>query len=215
MKSKIGLNKKITIGAIVLILLSAIQFYATKDVKAISATNSVLVTLQVDTGISISTGANVTMSPNIGIVSNSSIGGSSWVVKTNGVNGYQLSVKASTAPALQSGANSFADYIPAVAGTPETWTVASGNKEFGFSAYGANVSTATWGTGTDCGTAGNPNALLKYLNLATTDRTIATSNTVTSTSGTQTNICFAAQQNTVYAPSGTYTATITATALTL
>ncbi len=126
-------------------------------------------------------------------------------------------MKASVAPALVSGANSFADYTEAVSGVPDVWSTSSGTQEFGYSAFGNNTPTATWGTSLGCGDTGTgvTAAAQKYRGFSVSDVTIATLNTVTPNAGITTNICFAAHQNAVYAPSGTYSATITATAVTL
>ena len=180
--------------------------------------DEVIVTLNVETGITISDGADVTMSPSLGITSDTSIGKTTWTVKTNNVAGYNLNVKASTEPAMAhtTTTDTFADYSETVLGTPETWSVGSGDYEFGFSAYGDDVADGTWGAGVDCGTDTTISTNnLNYLGFKTTDKTIATRNSVTPNTGVQTNVCFAAEQKDVYAPSGTYTATITATALTL
>jgi hypothetical protein len=184
-------------------------------VIAATATDNVVVTLTVDTGISITSPADVVMAPNLGIGANGSIGSSSWTIKTNNAIGYTLAVKASAAPALVSGSNSFADYTEVTGGTPEVWNVAASNKEFGYSAFGSDTPTATWGTTATCGAAGVPNASMKYVGFKITDKTIASSATVTPSLGDTTTVCFAAEQDTVYAPSGVYTATITATATTL
>lgn len=211
-------KKKIFRKSVIIAFLcvGALEAYSLLEpVFAQSATDNVTVTLTVDSGITISDGANVTMSPNLGVATNSSIGTSSWNVKTNDPNGYTLAVKASASPALSSGTDSFADYTEAVSGTPETWSVGSGAKEFGFSAYGTDTTTGTWGTGSSCGSGGTPSATQKYVGFKTTDKTIATRATTTTTSGVTTSICFAAEQNTVYAAAGTYTATITATATVL
>jgi hypothetical protein len=192
--------------SIVLVVMIMLQIYLIAEPAiAVDDTDGVVVTLTVDTGITISDGANVTMSPNIGIASDGSIGTSSWIVRTNN----------STAPALKSGVNTFEDYTESSLGTPEVWNVTAGGKEFGFSAYGANTSTGTWGTSANCGAGGVPAVDQKYVGFSTTDKVIASNSSVTSTAGVNTNICFAAEQDTVYAPSGVYTATITATATTL
>lgn len=210
------INKKVLVALFSLFAFIVFQFYPIlENASAATASDNVIVTLDVDTGITISDGANVTMAPNIGVASDGSIGSSSWIVRTNSALGYTLAVKASASPALVSGANSFADYTEAVSGTPDVWSVGSGAYEFGYSAYGTDTPTGTWGTGTSCGAAGVPTGTQKYIGFETADRTIATRATTTSTSGITTTICFAAQQNAVYAPSGTYTATITATATTL
>ena len=49
----------------------------------------------------------------------------------------------------------------------------------------------------------------------TAPQQVATKGTVTTTSGVDTTVCYAAGQNGVYIPSGSYTATVTATAVTL
>ncbi|MEK7572661.1 MAG: hypothetical protein AAB493_02310 [Patescibacteria group bacterium] len=215
---KINKNKKIVVGVFIFVFLLMLFSFLIGDAFAVTVTDNVVVTLDVTTGITISDGLPVTMSPNIGITSNGAIGSSSWIVKTNAALGYTLAVKADASPALRVlavPANNFADYTEAVSGTPELWSVASGAKEFGYSAYGTDTSTATWGTSASCGAAGVPAVAQKYVGFLITDKMIATRATVTPTSGVTTTICFAAEQNGIYAPSGTYTATVTATAITL
>jgi hypothetical protein len=213
---KTNTNKKMFFVSLSVALFLVAQFYPIfETADAATATDNVIVTLDVTTGITISDGADVTMAPNIGVASDGSIGSSSWTVRTNAVNGYTLAVKASSSPALVSGPNSFADYTEGTLGVPEVWSVGAGDKEFGYSAYGTDTATATWGTSLSCGAAGVPAGAQKYVGFQTSDKTIATRATVTPTSGIATTICFAAAQNAVYAASGTYTATITATATTL
>lgn len=215
MKTKI--LKKSILLVCSLALLTQVYLWA-EPTRADTDTDSVIVTLEVDSGITITEGIDVAMAPNIGVGSNTSIGGTSWIVKTNNEHGYNLNVKASTAPALKhsNGTNFFSDYTEATSGTPETWSVASGGYEFGFSAYGEDVASLTWGTGIDCGTSATISTNgLKYVGFKPTDKTIATRNSMTDGDGTQTNICFAAEQKDIYVPSGEYTATITATAMTI
>ena len=208
-------TKKIIAASLSLVLTLPVMYVIAEPVLAQSANDNVIVTLTVDSGITISDGADVTMAPNIGIASDSSIGSSSWIVRTNDPDGYTLAVKASTAPALASAGSNFADYTEASTGVPEAWSVGAGAKEFGYSAYGTDTSTGTWGTAASCGSGGLPAGAQKYVGFQTTDKTIATRATTTSTSGVTTTICFAAQQNAIYAQAGVYTATITATATVL
>lgn len=210
---KTFLKKIISIFLILVVMLEV--YLLAEPVIAASVSDGVLVTLTVDAGITISDGSNVTMAPTIGVASDSSIGSSYWTVRTNNVSGYTLAVKASTNPALTSGASTFEDYTETVDGTPEPWSVPAGSKEFGFSSFGTDSSTSTWGTSQSCGGAGVPAANQNYLGFTTSDQTIATRPNVTPTTGVTTTICFAAEQDTIYADSGTYTATITATATTL
>jgi hypothetical protein len=209
----IFINKILALSLVLLFLGQIIYFTAEPTIiDAATASDPVVVTLTVDSGITITSPADVTMAPNMGVAANGSIGSATWNVKTNHATGYTLAVKASASPALVSGGNSFADYTETTPSTPEVWSVASGAKEFGYSAYGTDTSTTTWGTSASCGAAGVPAAAQKYVGFETTDNTISTRNTVTLTTGVDTTVCFAAEQDTVYAPSGVYTATITATA---
>jgi len=163
--------------------------------------------------ISISSASGITLSA-LTITQDTAVGSTTWTVTTDNPAGYSLSVKASASPALtDSGAgNSFADYTETVAGSPETWSVTNAY-EFGFSAFGADVDG--YGTDTDCAAGFNvPSATLLWEGFSTTDIEIASSSAST-VSGTDSTLCVATEQDTVFAPSGTYTATITATAVAL
>ncbi len=208
--------KKVFSASIITLLLVQMVYIAVEPSTVIAASNlsdSAVITLNVDAGISITSPADATMSA-IAIGTNTSIGTAQWTVVTNNTIGYKLDVKASASPALVSGVNSFADYTETSAGVPETWSVASLAKEFGYSAWGTNTVTGTWGAAGTCG-SGSTIPAMKYEGFAITDRTIATAAVPTAYAGVATNICFAAEQNGTFAPSGTYTATITATATTL
>lgn len=183
--------------------------------KAATAADTVVVTLQVDAGISITSPADTTMSTNLGVSTNIAVATTTWNVKTNNALGYVLTVAASTNPAMKSGANYVNDY--ATTSMPSLWTVASGDARFGFSALGTDVNTSTWGTGTYCNGAGTStvSTTLKYYGFYTAATSTATRAATTTPAGVDTTICYAVQQNNTYIPSGTYTATITATATTL
>jgi hypothetical protein len=184
-------------------------------VATTSASDTVIVTLNVTAGISITSPADTTMSTALGVSQNTAVGTTTWNVKTNNSLGYTLAVKATSTPAMTSGSNSILDYQSLV---PNTWNATSSNAYFGFSGFGTDVSTGTWGTGSVCSTAGSPNAIsttLKYLGFTTSDKTVATRAATTTTAGIDTTVCYAVEQNGFYVPSGTYEATIIATATTL
>lgn len=207
------IKKTTTISLVSILLIQMV--YSTMEPKiamAATATDNVVVTLVVGSGITITTPGDVTMSPAIGMTSDTSIGSVVWNVESNNANGYSLGVKASASPALVSAGGSFADYTETSAGAPELWSIDVGTKEFGYSAFGSNINTTTWGTGANCGTGGAPSTTLKYIGFETTDKIVAQQSGATGSSGVDSTVCFAAEQNDVYAPSGTYTATITATA---
>ena len=201
-----------SIPLLVIVLLITFSVFEPAKVGAVS--DEIIVELTVQSGISITSPNDVTMS-DMGTAVNTSTGFAVWNVKTNDPDGYTLAVKASTSPALRNGSNSFADYTEALAGTPDTWSVDSGTFEFGFSALGTDVEVE-YGTGqTTCddGAASSTvNTNLKFEGFTTSDETVATRSATTTTAGVDTRVCFAAEQNGVYAPAGLYQATITATA---
>jgi hypothetical protein len=168
-----------------------------------------------DSTISMTPGDDITLDA-LSMDQDTAVGTSAWTVTTDDAAGYALSVRTATSPALQDGATAevFADYTEGVPGTPETWSV-SGAYEFGFSARGTDVSTGVWGSDTDCVESANvPSGDLKWRGFnGTTDVEIATRGTRTPGSGLMTHLCVATEQEGVFAPSGTYTATITATAV--
>jgi hypothetical protein len=126
-----------------------------------------------------------------------------------------MTVRATSSPALQSGANSFSDYGTT---TPTTWTVGAGTYKFGFSLFGTDVNTTLWGTGTTCGTAGagtfTGDGTMKYYGFSTT-ATTTSARGIATPSAVGTTICVAAEQgDSANAPSGSYSATIVVTAAT-
>jgi hypothetical protein len=83
---------------------------------------------------------------------------------------------------------------------------------------GTNVSTPTWGVGGSCSsTTDVPSTTLKWRNFTLTGAAvqIATVAAPTLTTGATSTMCVATQQVGVFAQSGTYQATITATATAL
>lgn len=186
-----------------------------QNAYATTATSSVVITLNVTSGISISAPSSSAMSTNISVAQNSAIGTTTWTVTTNDVNGYTLALNATSTPAMQQNSTTtVADYQT---GAPNTWSVSNG-AAFGYSAFGTDVATSTWGTGAVCngGTNGNATSTtLKYKGFTASPFTVASRAATTSFSGVSTTVCYAAEQNNFFIPSGTYTATIVATATAL
>lgn len=207
--------KSVLAGSLIFTLLLGSGYSIVEPILVGAVTDSVTVTLTVNSEITISDAGNVTMTPNISLSNDTAATSTSWTVATSDTNGYALSVQASTDPAMQSGSDSFADYSEGTPETPEQWSV-SNAYEFGFSAYGTHVPTGTWGTDqSSCGSGGplvSATRLYRGFN-GTSPIQIASHSATTSTSGVSSTVCFGAEQDTALAPSGTYTATITATAL--
>jgi hypothetical protein len=208
-----------SLGSIALV---SLLFYACIEpfgARAAVATSSTVVTLTVQTGISISTPGNSSMSAILGLASNSAIGTTTWTVITNNALGYTLGFNSTSTPAMNSTTtpNTIANYQ---SGTPNTWVATSGGAYFGYSAFGTDVPTGTWGTPTAslCSGAAGPNATsttLKYKGFTGSAFTVATRSATTTPSGVSTTLCYAVEQNAFFIPSGTYQATIVATATTL
>lgn len=202
------------VSAIALTLMLVFPLIEPAVLLAQSANDPITVTQSVTSGISISSPSDINLTA-LSTTQNSAVGSAAWTVTTNNQAGYTLTLNASTDPALQqtSPAEQFTDYSEAVANTPETWSVSSAY-EFGFSARGSDVPTGTWGTDTDCiAGADVPSATLNWRGFnGTTTIQIASASSETSVSGTASTMCVATEQDSVFAPSGTYTATITATA---
>jgi len=165
--------------------------------------------------ISVTLGTDITLDP-LTMTQNTAVASTAWTVTTDNTAGYTLSVDTASVPALVDGGTgeSFIDYTEGTPGTPETWTVTSAC-EFGFSARGTHVPSGTWGTDADCVASANiPSSALKWRGFdGGTDIDIASSNARTDITGVSTTMCVATEQEGVFAPSGTYTATVTATAI--
>ncbi|MHB8159407.1 MAG: hypothetical protein ACYDGS_02770 [Thermoleophilia bacterium] len=152
------------------------------------ASDPVTVSVTVDNFISISNPGDLALA-NIAGTGGSSSGSVIWSVTTNNSLGYKLEVKAGGAPALTKGADSFADYSL----IPAAWSVPAANSAFGFS-YDAGLTYRGFNGVT-------PVQVLSY---------------GTPVSANPTTIMFKAEVGTAHLQtSGTYTATITATATTL
>ncbi|HEY1037187.1 MAG TPA: hypothetical protein VGE62_01235 [Candidatus Paceibacterota bacterium] len=207
--------KKILSATLILTLISAAGFTMIEPSvsEAQTASDTVVITLNVTTGISITAPADSSMSTALGVAQDTAVGTTTWNVKTNNAAGYTLALRASTSPAMQATTtgNTIPDYGTA---TTTTWNVTSGNSAFGYSVFGTGVSTGAWGTGSTCASGGAhiPSTTLKYKGFTTSDFTVMTRTSTTTTTGIDTTVCYAVEQDTFYIPSGTYQATITATA---
>lgn len=211
------LKKSISVSLLGTLILSLGYIaYEPSTVDAQSANDTVVVTLNVTAGISITSPADATMSTALGVAQHSAVGSTTWNVKTNSSGGYTLAVRATSSPAMaQNGGSPYIlDYQT---GTPNTWVATSGQAYFGYSGYGTDISTGTWGTGSNCYGANvhATSTTLKYKGFTTSDFTIATRSATTTPTGIDSNICYAVEQNNFYVPSGTYRATIIATATAL
>ena len=167
--------------------------------------------------LAISAAADVTMSPAIGGVSGGNATGSTMVtVTTDNRAGYQLSISASNSPAMQSGANTIADYAPGV--NPEfLFTTGASESHFGFSPEGSDVTDRFKDNGTSaCNTGSSETADRCWDGLSTSPALIAESTNSNHPSGTDTTIKFqVGVGGSVNQVPGTYVATTTLTLIAL
>ncbi len=213
---------KILSASLVVTMLALTGFASIEPALAQAATanDTVIVTLNVDTGISITSPADTTMSTSLGVSTNSAIATTTWNVKTNSTGGYILAVKASSSPAMRLNSDvtkNIANFTEAVAGTPEDWgTIGASTAEFGYSAFGTDVVAAFDASGVvTCGATSTPHATLNYVALSTSDKTISSRTSTTTQSGVNSTVCYAvAQGSDFYVGGGTYSAWVTATATT-
>ena len=203
------------------LFVTSLAYFGTSPVIAqvYSASDTVVITLNVVAGISISSPSDVTMSQSLGVSANTAVASTTWTVITNNVTGYNLTVKATSSPAMANATSSVSDYQTS---SPNTWSVSNGTSKFGFSAYGTDVNTSDWGSAgaglcQSTSTAHVPSASLKYLGFTTSTSSpvVATRASVTPTSGNATTLCYAVEQNGIFIDSGVYTATVIATAVTI
>lgn len=178
--------------------------------------------------ITISSPANVNMSAAInGITGNPGsprTGSATWTVATNNYTGFNMKLHASTDPAMQlDGSNQFADYTPAVGGTPDyDWSSpAASAAEFGFTVEpetdGDTVQLFLDNSGASpCNTAGGTQTDDKcwFDFNGLNDINVINRTIFTNSGGEDEVVKFQTESNAKYLKEGNYVATITATAVT-
>lgn len=185
-----------------------------------AVTDEVIVTQTVTSGIAINSPADVSMSRALTVTDHTAIGTSTWNVITNNNSGYTMTmhstVVADCAGKTLCNATSDVGFTDLGTTTPATWSSPSNNYVFGFSAFGTRVNTGTYGTGSSCGASHAPSGSLKYRGFegATSTLSVVNHTNTSAFAGDDTTVCFAVEQNGAFAPSGSYTATVVATAVT-
>ncbi len=173
--------------------------------------------LTMDSYIGITNPAGVDMLPVIGGVTGGTGNGStSWKVTTDNPAGFEVSVRATTAPALTVGGSSFADYVPAGSAPDFAWSVASTDSEFGYTIEGADAVSRFLDNGNTCaqGLGNTPDSCWAPFSLS--DQSVVSAGSPNHPLGTETTIKFRAESGSQHIqPNGTYTATIIVTAVSL
>jgi len=173
--------------------------------------------MTVDTYLALTSPSNPVMSPTInGVGGGASNGSSTWNVKTDNPAGYELSVKAGTAPAMISSGNSFADYTPGFSVPDYSWNTPTSESRFGFSPEGDDIVSSFLDNGVSCNTGVLDNTNACWTGFSTTNQLIAQSTVANSPIGASTTVKFRAEVGSTKAQEqGTYSANITVTAVSL
>jgi hypothetical protein len=167
--------------------------------------------------ISISQENDATLPDVNGLTGGTSDGSLGWTVTTDNAAGYAMTIQAGTNPALKSVLASFADYTPA--GDPDyTFSIPTTASEFGFSPEGVDIAQAYLddGLGSCDVLGGNNNTNTCWDGFSTTPKTIAERAIGNHPSGTLTTVKLRAEVgSTAIKESGTYSVTLSVTAVTL
>lgn len=159
----------------------------------------------------------VTLTPAIPVNGGGVANGSTNVtVSTDDPAGYELYISASSSPALVSGADSFADYVPAGIDPDLTFTVLAANSAFGFSPEGSDIVQAFKDNGSVCNAGASDTVNSCWKGLTTSDVLIAKKTSGNHPAGTVTTLKFRAESGASHVqPVGSYTATSTVTVIAL
>lgn len=206
-------------------LAATFVFYPVFEPLVTSAiTDDVLVSLSITSEITISSPTDVTLTSIPGMTGGSSTSSAiAWTVITNDTSGYSLTLKKGGLLNTGGGGTSkeIADYTEAVSGTPDySWgAVGSGNEEFGFApSSGSDFVQKFKNSGSSCNqAAGTITDGYCWLDIPTTPTTesIASKSSATGGSGSATAIKVKTEVGSGnYLEEGTYTTTLTATAVT-
>lgn len=167
-----------------------------------------------ETYLAMTVAGAVSMSPDIGAPDRVQSNGSGvWNVKTDSAAGYTLSVRAAESPALRYADYFFADYSPALSGTPDySWNPGAAS-EFGYSVYNQESQPSKFmDNGANCSAGAGVTDGVCWYGFSTADEIVAYKTSRTEPAGEDTKINFRAeikgrQQN------GFYAARLTATAV--
>ena len=167
--------------------------------------------------ISLSAIPDVVLAPNLGgVLGGTATGSTAFVVITDNAAGYSVTINATTSPAMRSGTNTIADYVPAGAVPDFLFTTSATNSHFAYSPEGVDISVRLQDAGSVCGVAGSDTANRCYDGLRTTPVEIARRGSSNQPSGSTTTVRFTVGiGGNVTVPEGVYRATTTITALTL
>jgi hypothetical protein len=170
-----------------------------------------------NTYISVSDSQNVTLASINGVAGGESTASSTWTVITNNTLGYQLTVSASTNPALKATEGSVADYTPASSDPDFAFSVGPTASMFGFSPEGVDIPSRFKDNGSSCNTGSSDTTGTCWDGFSTSEKVIAQSSTSNEPSGIVTTLQYKVKigSSRLQEASSNYSASITVTATTL
>ncbi|MFM2339853.1 MAG: hypothetical protein RLZZ360_489 [Candidatus Parcubacteria bacterium] len=166
--------------------------------------------------ISLSVIGDVAMSPDIGLAGGVSNGTTFFIVTTDNRLGYRATLESALAPALQSGGNTIANYVPGTSNPDVTFSTNSTQAHFGFTPEGVDIAQRYRDNGSACGVGSGDTVDACWDMVSTTPIEIVRRTTSNHPSGATTTLKFRIGIGSGAAvTAGTYVATSTVTAITL
>lgn len=167
--------------------------------------------------LSMTDASAVVMTPAIGGLTGGTANGSTSVsILTDSPSGYQLSIKAGSAPAMQKAPDTIADYVASSSPNADfNFITLASNAHFGFSPEGSDIVIRFKDNGSACGVGTSDTSLSCWDGLSTTNKLIAQGGP-NQPSGATTTINFrVGVGSSASVTSGDYVATTTLTAIPL
>jgi len=218
----LSLVKILSVALIInLLFFSVYVFFEPQSVRALE--DQIRITQTVTAEISITSPGDVTMSPSIPGMTGSggvpSTGSATWTVITNNIQGFSMTIKSSTTPAMRGDATSdyFDDYTTTNLNIPDhIWGILSDAAEFGYTVEPETVADTVQlfrDNGTFCNQPGIQNQIDRcWLNASTSAVTIINRTASTTSSGEAEVVKFQVEQGaSTFKLEDTYTATTTVT----
>ncbi len=168
--------------------------------------------------IAVTIPSDLVLAPMGGINGEASEGTLVWQINTDNSAGYSMNIKTDSTPALTSGSNSFADYVPASSPDPDyNFSIDPSTSAFGFSPEGTDTSARFLNNNSStCNTGTEETQSKCWDGLSLSPKIIAQKTVRTDPSGDAVTVRFRAESGANHIqPAGNYSAPIVVTAITL
>jgi len=151
-----------------------------------------------------------------GLNGEASEGTMSWLVTTDNLAGYSMSIESVTSPALTSGSDFFDDYTPAGADPDYNFSILATASAFGFSPEGIDVNSRFRDNGLACNIGAGETSTKCWDGLSTTPKNAFQRTSSNQPGGSTATVRFRAESGANHIqPAGSYSAPIIVTAITL